>query len=126
MRTEKTAAEKQLTWIRIQTLMIALILILVGLCVFVMVSNVAEVMNLVEEFDLEQLNDAVGSLKTAADKLAQVDVHSLNSGIQELADTAEKLSEVDVEQLISFMDSLEEMSAQMDSFSGIFKGIFGK
>ena len=120
---KRTPEEQQLRMIKIQTVMIAAILVLVLVFVLVMVTKVSDVVAIVQQIDPEQINGAVASLRAAADRLASVDMDSLNSGIRGLSDAADELSTLDFEKLAGFMDSLETMGKQMDAVSNLFKGL---
>ena len=111
---------QQLTLLRLQTVLILLILILIAVFVFFLLGKVNAVMAVVDQIDVQEINSAVTSLKTAADTLSQVDTASLNSGIQDLSLAAEDLSALDFQKLQSFMDSQESFSKQMDGISTFF------
>ena len=111
MNEQKQSPEaRQLRLIRLQTIMIACILVLILAFVLFLGLKVNTVMEVVEQLDVTQLNAAVASLKAAADKLAAVDIDSLNAGIQGLADAAGQLSQLDFEKLNTFMESLETLA----------------
>ena len=118
---EKSPEEKQLSLLRLQTVMIALILILILLAVLFLFGKVNEVMALVRQVDISEVNEAVTSLKTAAETLSQVDMEALNGGIRDLSSAAGNLGQLDFGKLTRFMDSLEDLSAQMDNVSSFFK-----
>ncbi len=122
----KTPEEKQLQMMKIQTVMIAGILVLILAFVLFMAFKVNDIMAMAEQLDLDELNAAVSSLKSAADKLSAVDVDSLNSGIASLSETAGELSSLDFQKLNIFMNSLEGMSKEMDALTKVFKGFLGR
>ena len=123
---EKSPEEKQLFLMKLQTAMIGLILILILAAVIFLAGRVNEVMETVRQVDISQVNKAVGSLKEAAETLSQVDMNALNSGIQDLSGAAEDLSQLDFQKLTRFMDSLEDLSTQMDAVSSFFKTFMRK
>ena len=112
--------KQQLMLMRLQTILILLILILIALSAAFLFGKVSEVMAVVNGIDVQEINSAVTSLKTAADTLSEVDTGSLNSGIRDLSLAAEGLSQLDFQKLQSFMDSLETFSRQMDEISSFF------
>ena len=121
MDTQKNdAARKQLFLLRLQTLMLFVILLLVLTAVLFLVIKGNEISALVHSIDTVQINEAVGSLKTAADTLGALDTEKLNAGIGDLTAAAENLRELDFEKLKNFMDSMEELGKQMDLISGFF------
>ena len=74
--SKRTPEQQQLLMTKLQTAMIAGILILILIFVVFMVMKVNSVMTMLSTIDLPQINAAVASLKTAADQLAQVDIES--------------------------------------------------
>ena len=121
---EKSPQDRQLLLMRLQTVMIALILILILGFVLFLAGKVTQVMGIVQQIDMVQVNGAVASLKSAADQLSQVDVETLNEGIQGISDAAGELSELDFQQLSGFLTSLEDLSKEIDGVSGLLKGLF--
>ena len=120
MKEQKTPQEKQLTMMKVQTLLVLLILILIALFVFFLIGKVNTAMAFVEQVDVDALNGAVTSLTAAADTLSKVDTESLNAGIRDLSSAAEGLGQLDFQKLGKFMDSLEVFSQQMDGISSFF------
>ena len=125
-KEQKDPARKQLIHLRLQTLMIGLILLLILLFVLFLMSRVNDAMAIVNQLDVAQLNGAVGSLKSAADKLSAVDMEGLNTAISSLSDTAGNLSQLDFEKLGNFLDSLDGLSSQMDVLTDFFSKFIRK
>ena len=122
----KSPESQQLFLLRLQTFMIFLILLLMIGAVLFLVIKGNQVTALVESIDTVQLNDAVASLKTAADTLGTLDTETLNQGIADISAAAENLGQVDFQKLTDFMDSLETLGAQMELISGFFSGFLKK
>lgn len=123
---KKTTEQKQLFLLRLQTLMIFVILLLILSAVLFLFMKGNEISALVQSIDTAQINQAVGSLKTAADTLGALDTEKLNAGIGDLSATAENLSQLDFEKLESFMESMEGLGKQMDLISGFFGSFLKK
>ena len=125
-KEKNSPQEKQLRLMKIQTAATVGILVLVLLFVLFSAVKLNSVIMQFRELDLQQMNEAVASLKNVADNLAKVDTGAINEGIQGLSDAAEQLEELDVTKLNRFMNSLEAVADQMDAAAEVLRGIFGK
>ena len=105
--------QKLLRWMQIQTIIMAVILVLLLAAGIFLVSQVAELGNLLwlmeeklQALDLEAINEAVESLSAAGQEMANIDVKALNAAVAALKDAAGNLSAVDMEALNGAIDSL--------------------
>ena len=124
--TQKTPEQQQLFHLRLQTLMIFIILLLILAAVSFLLIKGNEIFTLVNRIDTGEINQAVSSLKTAADTLGSLDTEKLNAGIGDLSATAQNLSQLDFSKLEAFMDSLENLGNQMDAVSSFFGSFLRK
>ena len=147
---EKTAEKKNdslLLWMKIQTGLLAAILVLllaVGTVIGIQANKamqafrgvdmekvnaiVLSVQNTaaqLESVDMDTINKAVDSLKGAAENLAAADVDAVNEGIQALTEAARNLQELDIDQMNELIKSLETVSKQMEKTTSAFSRIFG-
>lgn len=148
---EETVQATQLKWIKLQTAMIAGILVLllaVGAFLGLQVNAVMKQVNALdlakinatvaslqataadlENVDMAVINEAVSSLKDAAKNLSQTDISAINEGIRSLSSAAENLQTLDVDQLNELIKTLETVAGQMEqttsALSAVTK-IFGR
>ena len=122
----RSTGEKQLMLMKLQTGILAGILVIILVFTLFCAVKLSGVVEMAASLDLEQVNGAVSSLKSAADNLASVDTDAINQGIQGLSDAAADLEELDVTKLNRFMTSLDNVADQLDAASEVLKGIFGK
>lgn len=140
--------EKQFKLMKLQTALMAGILVLllaVGCFVVYQVNNIMNMVNAVdldkvnatvaslqstaaelEKLDMEQISAAVESLKGAAETLSKTDIGAINEGIQSLTDAAGNLSGLDIQQINELISSLETVAAQMEKTTSAFSKLFGK
>ena len=114
LKTGTAQEQKLLRLVRIQTLLIALLL--VALSVFVVLTarslnRMDRSIDLVEQdlaaMDMDRINEAVTALTNAANRLSGVDLDELNGAVSALKEAATQLSAVDVEVLNQTIASLE-------------------
>ena len=117
--------KKQLLHLRLQTIILMLILLLLIVFTCFLIQKAAVITEIVHQLDVNQLNETIFSLKTAADTLGQLDMETLNKGIGSLSAAAEHLNKVDFDKLTVFMDSLDGLSRQLQGISDFF-GAFMK
>lgn len=144
----KNVQETQLKLMKLQTGMIAgilVILLVVGVFLMVQVNTVmqqvrsldldkinATVASLqqtaaeLEKVDMEAINGAVTSLKGAAENLSNVDIKAINEGIQALTEAAGNLQGLDIEEMNGLIKSLETVAGQMEKTTSAFAKLFGK
>ena len=104
MPDQPNRAEGQLLrWMKLQALLLGGILIALLVCAVLIGSSVNRLdrsMDLVEQdlkaIDVDRINEAAASLKSAADQLAAVDIDALNRAVVSLRNAADSLSSVDV------------------------------
>ena len=120
----KTPQELQLHQAKLQTRILAVILVVVlafGAFAGLEIYNAVEMLNRV---DLDQINRTVTSMQTAVDKVAALDVDSINTSIQSFAEAAKHLEDLDVEQLNALLESLSAAAENMESVSEKLKNLF--
>lgn len=115
VKTEKTVQQRQLSLMRVQSALLAailVILLLAGIFLAGKISELQSVMDVIEQdvkaLDMDALNDAVAALTEAADQLAAVDVGRLNDTVAALKDAAKTLSEIDMKGINKAVTSLTE------------------
>ena len=140
--------EKQLRLLKLQTGLIAGVLVLLlvmGVFLAVQVNRMTELVNTVdmekinstlsslqvaaaelEGLDMEQINAVIASLRGAAENFAKTDMAAINDGIRELSAAAENLSGLDVEQVNNLIESLEAVAKQMERTTSSFSKLFGR
>ena len=123
---QKSPEEKKLFFLKLQTIFTCLILLLVAAGVIFLMVKVDSITDLAQMLDMGKVNGALGSLQEAADVMSEIDTAALNGGIEELAAASEKLGDLDFQKITKFMDSLEDLSVQMDRVTGFFKTFMGK
>lgn len=123
----------QLRQMRLQTTILALILVVclvTGLFMTFQISGVVkkvdaiDLTGLQEVLDPSELQEAVTAMKAAADALGDADMDAVNDGIRSLSDAADKLSSLDVERINSLINSLNTVAGKMESTSNMFSGLF--
>lgn len=153
-KKELTVEEKQLKMLKLQTGILAAMLVffvilgavLAGKAVGVM-NQAMDVMQKVNQLDLDTvnstvaalqdaalelqnvdmdtLNKAVGSLKTAAENLTAVDIDAINEGIRSLSEAANNLDGLNIDELNALITSLDTVAARMEKTSTLFGKLFG-
>ncbi len=145
-------ARKQLRMMRLQTILIAaLLLILLAGIVFLAVrfreiGELADTLKTeVELIDVGAINDAAGNLASAAEELdmdavgqtvealkraaegiESVDMSELNDAVAALKAAAQSLSEIDVDSLNSLVEALDGTATKLGSTVNAIGGIFGR
>ncbi len=125
----------QMKMMKIQTILIACILLVVlaiGVFLAVQFSSVGKCVDVVveklEAIDAEKLNDAIGAFSEAAEQFNEMDIDKINDSISSLQKAAENLGKVDIEQLNLLVESLnataEKLQNAVNAITGIFS--FGK
>lgn len=131
--------------VKIQTAMLAVLLVLLaagGIFAAVQVNRAMQLVNAVDmnrvntvvaslqeiaaDLDMENVGKTVETLQGAAKGLADLDMDAVNDGIQALTEAAENLQSLDVEQLNDLIASLEQTAAQMEKTTAAFGRLFGK
>ena len=137
--------DRLLRLVKIQTAMLAVLLVLLavgGIFAAVQVNRAMQLVNAVDmnrvntvvaslqeiaaDLDMENVGKTVEALQGAAKGLADLDMDAVNDGIQALTEAAENLQSLDVEQLNDLIASLEQTAAQMEKTTAVFGRLFGK
>lgn len=90
------------------------------------VNSLKDAANALNDLDLAQFNDTVGALKGAAEQLNGVDVEKLNGAVSALKDAAGNLGDVDVQSLNSLVGSLETAAGKLQNAVNAITGIFSR
>ncbi len=88
------------------------------------VASMKEAANSLNAVDISSLNDTVVSLKDAAENLKSVDIETLNRAVASLREAADTLKELDTESLNSLVGSLETVASRLESAVNAVGGIF--
>ena len=145
---EQTMQEKQLRQMRLQTLLLAAILILLAATAVFLTGQIRDVGAMIQALDMEEINSAITAMTAAAEDLSNVDVEALNAAIAALSGAAENLTAVDmqvlnqaiaslsgaaenlqgldIETLNQLVASLETVAANLERTSKAITGIFGR
>ena len=145
---EKKEKNSLLLWMKIQTGLLAAVLVLllaVGIFAAIQVNTMMQLFRGVdvekvnsiilsvqntaaqlEDLDSKTINEAIDSLKGAAENLAEADISAVNEGILALTEAAKKLQELDIEELNELVKSLEATVQQMEKTTTAFNRLFGK
>ncbi len=145
---EKKEKNSLLLWMKIQTGLLAAVLVLllaVGIFAAIQVNTMMQLFRGVdvekvnsiilsvqntaaqlENVDMDTINKAVDSLKGAAENLAAADIDAVNDGIAALTDAARNLQELDIEEMNALIQSLEATAQQMEKTTAAFSRLFGK
>lgn len=118
--TEKTAQEKQLSLMRIQTGLLLGIFVLVlaaGVLLFTQFAKINNCFEMIEtdleKLDMDALNAAVGAMTEAVDELSAVDMDTLNAAVASLKEAAEALSDVDMKTINDTVGSLRDAAGKL-------------
>ena len=118
--TEKTAQEKQLSLMRIQTGILFGIFVLIlaaGVLLFTQFAKInncfAMIESDLEKLDMDALNSAVEAMTEAVDELSDVDMDTLNAAVASLKEAAETLADVDMKTLNETVGSLREAADKL-------------
>lgn len=141
MKVQKT----QLTLMKIQTGLIAGVLVLLFAVGMFVVGQINTLMNTIdlnrvnatvaslqttaeklEEIDVKTIEGAIDSLKGAAENLSQTDIEAINEGIRSLSTAANNLNGLDVDEMNELIKSLETVAAQMEKTTSVFAKVFGR
>ena len=106
----KSTEQKQLLHARLQTVMMAMILLLLVLAAVVFVREFAA---------LRQCMD------TIQESVQDIDVDAINGAVNALTDAANNLEAVDTTSLNSVLSSLQSVAAQLQRSISNLTGIFG-
>lgn len=113
--TEPVRRGEASSWIKVQTWLLAGVLILltvltatVGLTARRVEDSLDLVQTELEALEMQQVNEAVVALTAAADRLATVDAEGLNNTAQSLKEAADSLSKVDVQTLNGAITALKD------------------
>lgn len=124
---------KALNLMRIQTALIACILIfliILGVAAAAKVRSMQTCIDLIERnmetVDMEALNDAVDAFTDAANQFNKIDMDEFNNTVAALDGAAEGLQEVDVESLNALVSSLETVAAKLQNTVNAISGFFGR
>lgn len=145
---EKKADNQLLLFAKIQTALVAALVVLLVVGGIFAAVQVNKAMRVVDALDMEQINAAVQSLSNtaselekldmegvgktvealrgAAQKLAEADIDAVNDGIEALTDAAGNLQNLDIGKLNDLIAALEKTAAQMEATSAVFARMFGK
>ena len=154
-QTSVKYAKKQVRLLRVQTALIAILLVIVllaGLFLALKFREVSSVVDTVrrelETVDFEAINNAadsfaeaaekldeldmdgfdktVDSLRAAADKIGSVDAGELNEAVAALKAAAENLSDIDIASLNSLVEALDGTATKLSTAVNAIGGIFGR
>ncbi len=129
---EKTVQERQLTLMRVQTALLALILVILlaaGVFVAREISELQSVMDVIEQdvkaLDMDAMNDAVSALTDAAKQFSFVDMDALNGAVRSLTEAADQLSSVDANTLNETVTALRDAAKMLSDvdMKGINKAV---
>lgn len=147
--------KKQLGLLRLQTALIAILLVIVllaGLFIAVKFREVSSVVDTVkyelenvdfeavngaadslaeaakklDELDMEGFGKTVEALRGAAEKIGSVDADELNDAVAALKAAAEKLSDIDMTSLNSLVEALDGTATKLSTAVSAIGGIFGR
>ena len=154
--TDQTKKEASASlWIKLQTCLLAAVLVLLVVCTLLLAGSMKKVdrsLELVqadlENLNMDQVNEAVASLteaanrlaavdvegfnktaeslKAASDSLAKVDVETLNKAISSLQQAADTLKDLDMDSLNAVIGSLSKTVASLQKVADTIGGIFGR
>lgn len=148
-------AEKQLRATRLQTILIAVLLVIVVVGALLLALKFREISSVVdtvkrelETIDVEAINEAADSfadaagklgeldmegfgktveaLRGAAERIGSVDAAKLNDAVAALTNAAGKLSEIDIDSLNSLVEALDGTATRLGSAVNAIGGIFGR
>lgn len=77
-----------------------------------------------QNVDMDTLNKAVSSLKGAAENLTAVDMEAINEGIRSLSEAANNLDGLNIDELNALITSLDTVASRMEKTSAMFSKIF--
>ena len=150
---EKTSpAAQQLKFAKLQTVLLALTLVVVLAVGVFLAAQFAEIRNCVDlieqnirtlnvetfngavesfqsaadqvsSLDVDKLNDTVSSLQSAADNLGSVDIGRLNETVGALKAAADTFSDVDVASLNALVQELETVAAKLEAAVNAISGV---
>ena len=120
----KTPQELQLRQARLQTRILAAILVVVLVFSAFAGLKIYSAVEMLNRVDLDQINRTVTSMQTAVDKVAALDVENINTSIQSFAEAAKHLEDLDVEKLNTLLESLSAAAENMESVTEKLKSLF--
>lgn len=122
---------KQVNYQKIQTMLLAgilVILLLGSILLCTQISRVTACLDIVEKdlqaINMDDINGAVVALTDAANQLAAVDIDTLNGTITSLKDAADTLKGIDIEALNNLVSSLDTVASKLESAVNAITGIF--
>ena len=140
--------DKQLRLMRLQTVLLAAILVLLvvtGLFLMKQINDLSAVVaqvdmesinrNIAEletaagslsQLDAQVLNETVAALKIAAGNLGAVDMGSLNQAVDALSGAADTLKDLDIASFNELIASLETAAKNLEKTTSGIAGIFGR
>ena len=141
-------------WVKVQTALLAGVLILLAILVIVIgmtarrveksldlvqtdlealqverinkaVDALSEAAGHMAEVDISRLNETAKSLKSAAESLADVDIDTLNGAIASLKDAANTLKDLDTQALNGVIQAIDKSVKGLENAVNTLKGLFG-
>ena len=129
----KDTKSQELTLMRIQTILIACILILlvvVGVAAAMKFQSIQTcidtIQQSVETIDTDAFNQAVNALTDAANQFSKIDMDTLNETVAGLDSAAAELKGVDVASLNSLVSALESVATRLQNTVNAISGFFGR
>lgn len=140
--------EKQLRLMRLQTVLLAAILVLLAVAGLFLMKQVNDLSAVVAQVDMDSINRAIAGLETAAGSLSQldaqmlnetvaalrmaagnlgaVDMGSLNQAVDALSGAAVTLKDLDIASFNELIASLETAAKNLEKTTSGIAGIFGR
>ena len=130
---KKDVQTQQLNLMRIQTILIACILLIVvtvGAILATQFKSIKNCINLIEQnmltIDTDALNEAVDAFTGAANQFNALDMNEFNDTVAALDDAAKQLKGVDVESLNSLVSALEDVATRLQNTVNAISGFLGR
>lgn len=129
---KKDVQTRQLRWIKLQTILLACILVvvvIVGIFAATQFKSMRNCIDLIEQnmqtIDTASLNKAVDAFTEAASQFNKIDMNVFNDTVSSLDTAAEKLKDVNVDSLNTLVEALEGVATKLQSTANAISGFFG-
>lgn len=113
--------KKQLNWIRFQSMVMSLILILMCAFTVTVFVGVTQIQDKLDRIDIDALNTTIEALDSAAENLSTFDMETVNATIASLNGAAANLKEFDVEALSKLVNTLNNVASRLEAVTNLFK-----
>lgn len=132
-KREKDVQTRQLNMMKIQTILIACILIIVvvvGVALVSQFKNIQDCIGMIEQnmqtIDTDALNGAVDAFTDAANQFNKIDMDEFNDTVSALDAAAGQLREVDVDSLNALVAALEDVATRLQNTVNSISKFFGR